>query len=107
MRGRSMRLARGARLTRAAAQVGDYADTLMLPNLGTEAVIRWLSGPADIVGTGSAVLHCHILPVRALARAGSVPVGTTPQSGGALTRWAGLRLAWPPCRQVVEHPARA
>jgi hypothetical protein len=54
-----------ARLTRASAQVGDYADTLMLPNLGTEAVIRWLSGPADIVGTGVAVLHCHILPVRA------------------------------------------
>ena len=46
------------------AQVGDYADTLMLPNLGSEAVIRWLSGPADIVGTGVAVLHCHILPVR-------------------------------------------
>lgn len=44
--------------------MGDYADTLMLPNLGTMAIIRWVPGPAEVIGTGTAVLHCHILPVR-------------------------------------------
>lgn len=47
-----------------AVQVGDYADTLMIPNLGDQAIIRWVPGPAEVIGTGVAVLHCHILPVR-------------------------------------------
>ena len=55
--------------------MGDYADTLMLPNLGTMAIIRWMPGPAEVIGTGTAVLHCHILPVRtSLFSAVSSPV---------------------------------
>ncbi|KAL3147413.1 hypothetical protein ABBQ38_014479 [Trebouxia sp. C0009 RCD-2024] len=43
-------------------RVGDWADTLELPNIGFQAIVRWIPGPVEITGTGYAVLHCHILP---------------------------------------------
>ncbi|DBA78463.1 hypothetical protein WJX79_001206 [Trebouxia sp. C0005] len=43
-------------------RIGDWADTLELPNIGYQAIVRWVPGPQEITGTGYAVLHCHILP---------------------------------------------
>ncbi|KAK9804565.1 hypothetical protein WJX73_000182 [Symbiochloris irregularis] len=43
-------------------QVGDWLDTLLLPNIANQAVIRWHSGPADITGQGYFLMHCHIIP---------------------------------------------
>ncbi|KAA6422589.1 MAG: hypothetical protein FRX49_07450 [Trebouxia sp. A1-2] len=43
-------------------RIGDWADTLELPNIGLQAIVRWIPGPLEITGTGYAVLHCHILP---------------------------------------------
>lgn len=43
-------------------QVGDYVDTLLMPEFASEARVRWIPGPVNITGTGTAVLHCHILP---------------------------------------------
>lgn len=43
-------------------QIGDWADTLFLPNLANDAVVRWIPGPVEITGTGYYVLHCHLLP---------------------------------------------
>ena len=44
-------------------QVGDYVDTLLLPSSGMKrATVRWIPGPVEITGTGSALLHCHLFP---------------------------------------------
>lgn len=43
-------------------RIGDWADTLELPFIGPQAIVRWVPGPQEITGTGYAVLHCHILP---------------------------------------------
>jgi FtsP/CotA-like multicopper oxidase with cupredoxin domain len=43
-------------------QVGDWVDTLLLPQLSKAAVVRWVPGPANMTGTGYGLLHCHILP---------------------------------------------
>lgn len=31
-------------------RIGDWADTLELPNIGTQAVVRWVPGPFNITG---------------------------------------------------------
>ncbi|KAK9793747.1 hypothetical protein WJX73_009450 [Symbiochloris irregularis] len=43
-------------------QEGDWLDTLLLPNLANQAVIRWTSGPEEITGQGYFLMHCHIIP---------------------------------------------
>ena len=43
-------------------QVGDWADTLFMPNLANDAVVRWIPGPVEITGTGYYLLHCHLMP---------------------------------------------
>ena len=38
-------------------------DTLLLPSSGMKrATVRWVPGPAEVTGTGYALLHCHIMP---------------------------------------------
>lgn len=32
-------------------RVGDWADTLELPNIGTRAIVRWVPGPFNLTGT--------------------------------------------------------
>lgn len=49
-------------VTNAGWQVGDWVDTLLLPNLANDAVVRWIPGPVEVTGTGYYVLHCHLLP---------------------------------------------
>ncbi len=34
-------------------RIGDWADTLELPNIGYQAIVRWVPGPYDITGRGS------------------------------------------------------
>ncbi len=31
-------------------RIGDWADTLELPNIGLQAVVRWIPGPLEITG---------------------------------------------------------
>ena len=31
-------------------QVGDYVDTLLMPEFASEARVRWIPGPVDITG---------------------------------------------------------
>lgn len=31
-------------------RLGDWADTLELPNIGYEAIVRWVPGPIEITG---------------------------------------------------------
>ena len=35
-------------------RIGDWADTLELPNIGYQAIVRWVPGPFEITGRGSA-----------------------------------------------------
>ena len=32
-------------------RIGDWADTLELPNIGLQAIVRWVPGPQEITGT--------------------------------------------------------
>lgn len=32
-------------------RIGDWADTLELPNIGYEAIVRWIPGPVEITGS--------------------------------------------------------
>ncbi|KAK9818159.1 hypothetical protein WJX72_008005 [[Myrmecia] bisecta] len=43
-------------------QVGDYTDTLLLPDLVGSAEVKWVPGPYEVIGNGYSVLHCHFLP---------------------------------------------
>ena len=31
-------------------RIGDWADTLELPNIGFQAIVRWIPGPLEITG---------------------------------------------------------
>ena len=31
-------------------RIGDWADTLELPNIGLQAIVRWIPGPYEITG---------------------------------------------------------
>ena len=31
-------------------RIGDWADTLELPNIGLQAIVRWIPGPLEITG---------------------------------------------------------
>ena len=31
-------------------RIGDWADTLELPNIGQQAIVRWIPGPYEITG---------------------------------------------------------
>ena len=31
-------------------RIGDWADTLELPNIGFQAIVRWIPGPVEITG---------------------------------------------------------
>jgi hypothetical protein len=33
-------------------RIGDWADTLELPNIGLQAIVRWIPGPLEITGRG-------------------------------------------------------
>ena len=32
-------------------RIGDWSDTLELPNIGYEAIVRWIPGPIEVTGT--------------------------------------------------------
>ena len=39
-------------------RIGDWADTLELPNIGFQAIVRWIPGPLEITGQ-HLVFHKH------------------------------------------------
>lgn len=38
-------------------RVGDWADTLELPNIGFQAIVRWIPGPVEITGESAWMMH--------------------------------------------------